>query len=231
MSGWRSASVSVTNEGCPQLAIAPVTLCNSTVAQVHQLCHGVHVTLTADAFQDLVEELRDHGGDKTNVEVKLGAGGCPGWGDVVCVRQHAIRRTHRRRPRRSQRLRSGGRRRPDSDRGGDCLTGTQLGGAPGPSDVRPRQHRRRSDRRGTREPTHLEPATLPSPRQRLPAPGRRRLSDERAGGPADPRAAGPAPVRRCGRPGHSAVRPRSRPDAGLCRSRSVLDSSARRRVE
>ncbi|HON73982.1 MAG TPA: ATP-binding protein [Dermatophilaceae bacterium] len=83
MSGWRSASVSVTNEGCLQLAIAPVTLCHSTVAQVHQLCHGVHVTLTADAFQDLVEELRDHGGDKTNVEVKLGAGGCPRLGETL----------------------------------------------------------------------------------------------------------------------------------------------------
>ena len=73
----------MTNEGCLQLAIAPVTLCHSTVAQVHQLCHGVHVTLTADAFQDLVEELRDHGGDKTNVEVKLGAGGCPRLGETL----------------------------------------------------------------------------------------------------------------------------------------------------
>lgn len=41
------------------------------------------MTLTADDFQDLLEQLRDHGGDKTNVEVKLGAGGCPRLGETL----------------------------------------------------------------------------------------------------------------------------------------------------
>lgn len=43
------------------------------------------MALAADEFRDLLEELRAHGGDTTDVEVKLGLGGCPQLGETLCA--------------------------------------------------------------------------------------------------------------------------------------------------